>query len=99
MDLNRLRAEHGELYEIRAGDVAVVCKRPHRHAFQRFLARAADPQRRYAAFEDLLRDCCVHPVGDELDALCERYPAAVVTIAGRLVEIAGAAEDAEVKAL
>jgi len=99
MDLEELRTRYGEVFEVTAGDVTVYCVRPPRSAFMRYVARVQDRQKLLAACEDLVRDCAVHPTGQELEQLFERWPGATLTLAVKLAELAGAAEEARVKAL
>ena len=100
MELERLKAQYGELYEIACGEVVVVCRRPSRGEFYRCQELLMTPGRpRATAFEQLVRDCTVSPPPDALDALLDRYPGAAVAIGARLLELAGLSEEARVKAL
>lgn len=98
-DIGALKAQYGEIYELSCGRVVVLCRRPGRAEFHRWQDRILAGRNRAAAFEQLVRDCAVHPTGEELEELFDRYPGAAVAIGARLAELAGLEEEAQVKAL
>lgn len=97
--IDKLKAEHGEIYAVETAGVTIVVRPPSRAAFRRFADRAADSNGRYLAMETLLRDCVVWPTLPELDALLERKPGIAAPIAERLVQLAGAAQEADFRPL
>ena len=97
--IQRLKAEHGELYELEVRGYAVLFRPPRRAEYRRFRALALDEQKRAEALERLTRDCVVWPTPEEFDALLERLPALGEVIGAKLVELAGAMEEVEIKKL
>lgn len=97
--IDKLKAEHGEIYAVGIAGTTIIVRPPSRAAFRRFADKAAGDSGRYAAMENLLRDCVVWPPLAELDALLERKPGIAAPIAERLVQLAGAAQEADFRAL
>lgn len=97
--VDRLKAEHGEVYLVRAAGAEVVVRPPRRAEYRRFRALVMDESRRADALERLVRDCTVHPAPEELDDLLERKPALAEVVGAKLLELAGAQEEAEIKKL
>ena len=97
--VEKLKNEHGEIYAVEAGDSTIVVRPPTRAAFRRFVEKAAGDNTRYVAMENLLRDCVVWPSPADLDGLLERKPGLVAPVAERLVQLAGAAQEADFRAL
>jgi len=97
--IQRLKAEHGEVYLVESGGVAVVVRPPRSPEYKRFRSLVMDEKRRPDALERLTRDCVVWPDPEELDALLERRPALAEVVGGKLLELAGAAEEVEIKKL
>lgn len=97
--IDKLRAEHGEVYLLQAAGVEVAVKPPSRAAMKRFFNTASREDRRYEALEALLLDCVVHPSPTELAAILERKPGLVAPFGEKLVSLAGATEEAEFRSL
>ncbi|UZX16560.1 hypothetical protein KQ693_05890 [Thermus sp. PS18] len=97
--LERLRAEHGEVYWVEAAGVGLVVRPPRRAEYRRFRAMTLDPERRGDATERLVRDCVVWPSPEELDRILETRPALADAVASRLLELAGAVEEVQLKKL
>jgi len=97
--IEKLKAEHGEVYLLEAAGVGVVVKAPTRASMKRFMALASREDRRYEALEALLRDSVVWPEAGELATILERKPGLVAPFGEQLVRLAGATEEAEFRAL
>ena len=100
--IEKLKAEHGEIYAVEVGGITLIVRPPTRAAFRRFFDQAGKESSgvsRYAATENLLLDCVVWPPAPEFGELLERKPGLVATVANYLVELAGAAQEAEFRAL
>ncbi len=97
--IERLKAEHGEVYLLEAAGVAVVARPPSRAEYRRFRARALDEKNRADALEALTRACVVWPEQAEFDTLLEQKPALAEVFGAKLLELAGAVEEAEIKKL
>jgi hypothetical protein len=83
------KTRHGEVVHLEGAGEEILVRRPTRADWMRFRKLGMGPKRHLAA-ERLLRDCCVHPALDALDALLERRPAAAESFVERLLELAGA---------
>lgn len=97
--IERLRAEHGEIYQLEAAGEAVIARPPTRAEYRRFRAKVLDEKGREAALETLTRACVVWPDTSAFDALLERKPALAEVFGAKLLELAGAVEEAELKKL
>ena len=97
--IEKLKSEHGEIYAVEVGGATLIVRPPTRAAFRRFVDKSANETARYTAMENLLRDCVVWPSPTELNELLERKPGIVAPVAERLVQLAGAAQEAEFRAL
>lgn len=97
--LQQLKDQYGDIYELSAMDASVYVKAPSRPSVKRFFATISDDKRRFEALEQLLRDCVVDPSQDELDKLLDRKPGLVATFGGKLMELAGAQEEATFRTL
>lgn len=97
--VEKLKAEHGEVYILEAAGGSVVVKPPSRAAMKRFFNLSAREDRRYEALEALLQDCAVYPDPSELARLLERKPGLVAPFGEQLVRLAGATEEAEFRPL
>jgi hypothetical protein len=90
MDLEQLKKEHGEIYELSAevDDKTVRCivRKPSRAAFSRFARdMLTDP---FRAMNNLFFDCLLEPTAQEMQRLFEAYPGLVTAFGGRLMSIA-----------
>lgn len=97
--IEKLKAEHGEVYALEAAGASVVVRPPTRAAMKRFFNLSSREDRRYEALEALLQDCVVHPAPADLAALLERKPGLVAPFGEKLVSIAGATEEADFRPL
>lgn len=92
-----LKAKHGDdLRTLTAGGVTVIVKSPTRAVWTQFRAATADATKRVVALEQLCRSCIINPSPEDLGALFERKPGLAESFGSRLVELAGAMEEAEV---
>ena len=98
--IEELKAAHGSgLHLIEHDGVEVVAKRPGGPQYRRWKQLTLDEKRRIDAGATLVRDCVVHPAAAELQALIDERPGLVDTFAGKLVELAGASQEATVTPL
>ena len=97
--VEKLKSEHGEIYAVTIGEITLIVRPPSRAAFRRFVDKSASDTARYAAMEALLQDCVVWPSPAEFGELLERKPGLVAPVAERLVQLAGAAQEAEFRPL
>lgn len=98
-EIDKLKAEHGELHELSHAGETVIVKAPNRPTWKRFRAQAQDEGKRLIAMEELLRACVVHPERSSLEAMLDRKPGLVEAFGKVLAELAGAGTDVEKKAL
>jgi hypothetical protein len=97
--IDALKADHGQLHVLEACDRAIIVKMPSRQEYRKFKTMGMDAQKRPDALEVLVKLVTVHPVRHELEAMFEQLPALAETFGGKVVELAGAVEDASVKKL
>jgi len=97
--IERIKAEHGEVYVLEAAGVSVVVRPPSRAAMKRFFNLSSREDRRYEALEALLQDSAVYPEPAELARLLEKKPGLVAPFGEKLVALAGATEEAEFRPL
>lgn len=97
--LSELQAKNGEVYELTVGEHTIYIKKPRRPQYVAWKSDANDDRKRPYAGENLLRSCCVYPDTKELAALLEEWPFLTEVFAGKLLEIAGAVQQAEAKKL
>lgn len=89
-EIDKAIAEHGPL-GIKTAVVetplgAIVVKRPNHLHYKRFLDKASTKTDDLWA---LVRTCIVYPDVAKVNAICEEYPALVVTLADACVDLAG----------
>lgn len=89
-EIDKAIAEHGPL-DIKTAVVetprgAIVVKRPNHLHYKRFLDKASTKTDDLWA---LVRTCIVYPDVARVNAICEEYPALVVTLADACVTLAG----------
>jgi len=96
--LESLKERHGEIFlvEILEGET-LAFRRPSRAEYKRFKAQALDDHKRIEADEQLVRSVVVYPEGAELEALLDRKPALATSLAGEVLEVAGAVQGLQVK--
>jgi hypothetical protein len=97
--IEKLKAEHGEVYLLEAAGASVVVRPPSRAAMKRFFNLSSREDRRYEALEALLQDSAVYPEPAELARLLEKKPGLVAPFGEKLVALAGATEEAEFRPL
>lgn len=97
--IEKLKAEHGEVYALEAAGASVVVRPPSRAAMKRFFNLSSREDRRYEALEALLQDCAVYPEPSELARLLEKKPGLVAPFGEQLVKLAGATEEADFRPL
>lgn len=91
-DIDAIKAEHGDVFEIESSGVSIIVKAPSRGAWKRFRTSAQNERQRVNAVGNLLRDCLVWPDHNAFEQILEKQPALEDVFAGEVVEIAGAAE-------
>lgn len=93
-EVQRLKTQYGEIFEVKVGDEVFLVKRPSRVVWKRFRAGVLEGgPKQLAAGETLVRDCCVQPTGDELNAVFDRLPATPEALTIALSELAGLPKD------
>lgn len=105
-----LKSQHGE--ELHALElcgaladgtplVTVVVRLPNRQEYRRFKDAAANRNgdARIKATEQLARSCIVYPSPERLEYVAEKYAAVLDSVAGELLELAGAQNNVAKKAL
>jgi hypothetical protein len=97
--IERIKAEHGEVYVLEAAGASVVVRPPSRAAMKRFFNLSSREDRRYEALEALLQDSAVYPEPAELARLLEKKPGLVAPFGEKLVALAGATEEADFRPL
>ena len=94
--IDKLKAEHGELHAISAGtgdrEVSVLVKTPNRERWTSFKAQAQDPHRKATAMESLVLDCVVHPSREEMSKLLNVRPGLSETFGSEIAKLAGLEE-------
>ena len=91
------RATHGEVSELTAGEYAVLVRAPTRGEYKRFRAESLDERKRAEAVEHLCRSCVVYPDPAAFDALLDRKPALADIFGAKVLELEGAAGEAEAR--
>jgi len=94
--VQKLRAEHGEVFELTEGGETILARRPTRADWRKFKAARADDKKKIVALEEVFEACLLLPELDEFDRVLERKPALADTFGQLLIEIA-AGEDPEGK--
>ncbi|HEX2863663.1 MAG TPA: hypothetical protein VHN99_03775 [Deinococcales bacterium] len=98
--VEQLKAEHGDTLKLlKAAGETVVVRPPRKVEYERFRDASFDEKKRARALEQLVREAVVHPSRDEFDALLQRKPALSEVFGARVIELAGAAVEAEVEDL
>lgn len=94
-----LKEKHSDIYLLEAGEHEVVVRPPTRGEYRRFRAMATDDRKKPEAVETLLRDCVLYPESAEIERLLEKKPALADIFGGKVLELAGATEEARGKQL
>jgi len=97
--LEQLKREHGELTRLSAGGESVIVRNPRRVEYERFRKDTFDEKRRDKSVETLLRSVIVWPSKEEFLELLERKPGLSETFGGKVLEMVGATEQADVEKL
>jgi hypothetical protein len=92
MDIDKLKAEHGEVFLVDVCLTMVAFKRCSRGEYKRFRAAVTDERKKADALETLARACVVYPEPKEFDQFLDKYPAAADVIGSKVLEVAGAVE-------
>ncbi len=95
--LQQLRAEHGDIYELEAGEHTVYVRMPTSPEFDRFQATAADQKMAAKATAQLVRDCLIHPSKDEWAAIVAKKPGMPLAIGSAVLKLTGATLEVEAK--
>lgn len=85
---DRLRSEHGEIWEIASDLGTVYIRCPDRALFRRFKAYAVDPKKQADADDMLAREVVVHPSAETFAQWVERRPGLTLKVAACAAEIA-----------
>lgn len=98
--IEALKQDNGEIFLLTAetGDCIVV-KPPTKIQYKRFKDTATNEKKKAYATEDLVRDCLVFPSLEQFNALLEKRPALPDVFGAAVLNIAGGAEEAQVKKL
>lgn len=109
--IEQLRKEHAHVHHLtcrlpEGGDAdvyEVVCKRPNRAEFKRFLSERGkcqgDVQRADEVLEAFLRRHLLLPDKLEFDAMLDERPGLLETFASKLLDLCGAGAEVEAKKL
>jgi hypothetical protein len=93
MNIEALKAEHGDIFVFEFSEGAIALRRPSRAAYKAFMAKVAKDQSKIAdAQEQLARDCVVHPSKQEFADTIEKFPALPALISAELIALAAGEE-------
>lgn len=95
--LQQLRAEHGEVYELEAGEHTIYVRMPTGPEFDRFQATAADQKMAARATAQLVRDVMLDPPKDEWAAIVAKRPGLPLAIGNAVLRLTGATLEVEAK--
>jgi|GEM_PF-5609609 len=90
-----LKAKDPTLVGFTLGGHRFLVKGPSRAMWDELQSKIDTGRERTIALNRLVRECVVYPPPDELDAILDRKPAYLTTIAGELMDIAGVNEKIE----
>lgn len=98
--VEELKTKHGELHELSApsGETVIVAT-PSKATWKRFQSQIHDERRRADAIEGLVRACIVHPANGDVELMLDRRPGLVETFGKVIVELGGAGQEVQKKAL
>lgn len=95
IEIEKLKSAHGEVFEVTVNDEVFVVKRPNRIVWKRFRSGVLEGgSKQLAAGETLVRDCCLLPAGEELNAVFEKLPGIPEALTIALSNLAGLPKDA-----
>jgi len=94
--------EHGVIGVVKTDeDGAIVLRKPNHLAFDRFSSRMSVTQKKPLGSADywkMIRPCIVYPEASKVDDLTEKYPALMLTLINKVIELGNAGiEEAEGK--
>jgi hypothetical protein len=93
--MERAKAEHGEVYVLKAKGHEVLVKLPGPAEWAGFLDERE--KRGSRALKGLFESCCLVPAKAELEQLLSKWPALGSVFGGKVWDLAGAAEEVEAK--
>jgi len=96
-EIEKLRAEHGEVWEVVVAEQQIFFRCPTEPEADRFMARASEKRDFSIAAKRLVRDVVVYPAGADLDAYMKKRPMAYTTIVGQITRAAGIEQEQEAK--
>jgi hypothetical protein len=93
--LEELKAKHGEVLCLKAGDSEAVFRRISRVLYKKFTKLISDPAKRDEALDQLARDCLIHPEKVAFEEMLAAKPFHAMRFAEALLKDAGAEDEAE----
>ncbi len=98
--LDKLRAEHGDVWLLDLGNDQVAFRCPNRAEYKRFLARVSDDRKALPdAQEELARAVVVLPDRAAFSALLDKRPGIASKVVADALKVAGAEEAENAKKL
>ena len=96
MDLDKLKAEHGDdVYVLEAMGHTVAVRMPTEAEFDAFMAQVTAPKQGAVAVKLLFRRVCVWPPKSEVEAMLARKPGLGATFGNKVAELAGLGAEVE----
>lgn len=92
-------AKHGA-ERVSAGEVKghfFVIRSPTREEYQRSRSYVMDPAKRHLAHAVIVADCVLHPEGEALESIFNRWPGLEVSVGEFIMDAAGAGAEVEKK--
>lgn len=99
IEIDQIKSQLGVsvLRSFELAGLEVVCRAPSEGDYKRFKTQISDPDRRAMAPDSLVYSCVVWPGRDEFKGMVKEKPGIIESIAGELVEWAGATKLIEKK--
>lgn len=86
-DIERWKAQHGEVYAFESDELTVYCRKPGRAELARF---TREMQRDlYRASHNLVISVLLHPSAEIVQQVAQRKPGIILSLAGELNDVAG----------